>query len=418
MLAFLMMINFIDKTSLGLAAQPIIDELGLTLSQYGWINSGFFAFFSLTALLIGFVADRFSTKWIIAILAGVWGVAQISVVAASSFTVLLILRMVLGAAEGPTYPIVNHAAYTWLTDRDRSLASSIITAGGSVGVLAGVPLLTYFIVDYGWRSAFLVSGLISLAFCILWLMVGKEGPLSSNAPPTSADSLLDGLDVRPNYWQTVRTGTFLASVAAGFAAYWVIGNALAFSPLYLHAVLGLSASGVAQVTMAIQVFTITVAYVGQGILTRWLLTRGISTRWARGVIGGICLIIAGVAHVGFVFVPSLPIKIFLACLTHLSSSMFAISQTVCAEISHRGQRGRILGTYGALYPLAGVISPVVTGYLASSLGTAHGLQVAWVVTSVLLFIAGAAAIAFIRPDRDVRRLMSATPTPDAPARLS
>jgi ACS family D-galactonate transporter-like MFS transporter len=65
LLSCFMRINFADKAVLGLAAVPIMRELGLDHTQFGLIGTSFFAFFSLSAVVVGFLANRVPTRWVL-----------------------------------------------------------------------------------------------------------------------------------------------------------------------------------------------------------------------------------------------------------------------------------------------------------------------------------------------------------------
>lgn len=418
MLVVLMAINFADKITFGFVAKPLMKEFGLSLEQYGFASSSFFFLFFVTALLVGFISDKVSTKWILIAMALLWGLAQFSMLAASGFTLIVISRIVLGATEGPTFPLVNHASFKWLYDSDRSVASSLLSAGGALGVLISAPVLTYLIVNHGWRSAFIATGLLSVVWCLLWLFVGKEGPLeASSADPkkkTPPAVVLEGM--RTSYWRTVSSGTFLASAIAGFAAYWSVAIGLTFGPLFLEDAVGLSLTEAGHVIVLKEIFTIAAVYVGFGFLVKWLLARGVSSRLARGTLGGICVTLAGVALILVVLIPGTPAKVAFSVISALAVVMFPIGQTVCAEITPAAQRGGVLGTYAALFSLAGVIGPVVTGKLAGHGATsAAGLNTAWLVMGGLLVVSGLVATVFIRPARDAQRLAAHARRSSAPA---
>lgn len=407
MLVVLMMINFFDKAVMGLAARPMITDLGLTLEQYGLASSSFFFLFFVAALLGGFVANRVNTRWLLLLIAVLWGLAQLSMLAASGLTVIIASRMLLGTAEGPTFPLVNHASYKWLKDSDRSLASSLLAGGASLGVLLGTPLITYVVVTHGWRAAFVVSAVVTLAWCVLWLAIGREGPLTGSSTETATagpttTARLEGL--RTSYRRTFLSGTFAASALAGFAVYWAVALDLLFAPIYLETVVGLSLTEVGTFIVVKQVFTILVVYIGLGYVVKRLIARGVSSRYARGMLGGISVLLGGLATIGFVVVPGTEIKLVLNVLSNLAVVTLAISQTVCAEITPTKQRGGVLGTYAAIYALSGVIAPLITGRLTTSLGPIEGLRTAWLILGGLLLVGGLAAALFVRPARDAERI--------------
>ncbi|MDT2006874.1 MFS transporter [Rhodococcus opacus] len=177
-----MLINFADKAVLGLAAGPIMEHIGLTSSQYGLIASGFFLLFSVAAIVGGVVSDRVPSKWLLVGMAVVWSIAQLPMLAplgAYGFWVVLGSRVLLGAAEGPAYPVANHAAHKWFPDRERDLVSGILTIGAPLGVVLAAPGLTWIISTFGWRAAFVTMSVFGLIWVAVWIRFGKDSPARS-----------------------------------------------------------------------------------------------------------------------------------------------------------------------------------------------------------------------------------------------
>src|ERR1039457_5357251 len=96
-----MLINFVDKTVIGLAGVPIMQELGLTPSQFGLVGSSFFFLFSISAIVTGFIVNRVQTRWVLAIMGLVWALSQFPMVGTVGLTTLMACRIALGAGEGP-----------------------------------------------------------------------------------------------------------------------------------------------------------------------------------------------------------------------------------------------------------------------------------------------------------------------------
>ena len=149
-------LNFFDKLVFGLSAVSIMKDLGISPQQFGLIGSSFFLLFSISGVLVGlFVIGRVPVKWTLVILAAIWSIAQIPIYFTSSVTVLVACRILLGLGEGPGLPTALHACHNWFSPQKRSVPSAVVLQGISVGLLAGGPILTYVIVNYGWRSGFL-----------------------------------------------------------------------------------------------------------------------------------------------------------------------------------------------------------------------------------------------------------------------
>lgn len=175
LLLVFMLINFADKAVLGLAAVDIMAELQLTPATYGLVASGFFLLFSVAAVLVGFVTNRVSTKWILLVMAVGWAVAQLPMLLpVAGFWTLLLTRVLLGATEGPAYPVANHAAHKWFPDQDRDLVSGVLTIGAPLGVIVAAPALGWVIADYGWRPAFGILGAVGVIWAVVWACVARR----------------------------------------------------------------------------------------------------------------------------------------------------------------------------------------------------------------------------------------------------
>ncbi len=181
MLFCFMAINFADKVVLGLSAVSIMRDLHLDHTQFGLVATSFFAFFSLSAVAIGFLVNRVSTKWVLAGMALSWSLVQLPMLLPVGIVGLVANRVLLGLGEGPALPVALHATYKWFPNLRRPLPTSLIALGGAVGTGIAAPAIVYVIVAYSWRAAFAALGLVGLAWCLVWMFVGKEGSLSTES---------------------------------------------------------------------------------------------------------------------------------------------------------------------------------------------------------------------------------------------
>lgn len=406
MLLVLMMINFADKAVLGLAHDEIVADLGLSESQYGTVSGGFFLLFSATAVAVGFLADRFPTKRLLLWMALLWTVSVVPLLGAVGFGLLLATRVLLGAAEGPTFGVANHAVQKWFYDADRNLPAAILTLGATLGVIIAAPALTWVITEQGWRPAFAILGGISLAWAVVWQLVGKEGPVGSVSDHgDTAASRLAGRRVALRELMT--SGTYVGALVASAAAYVSLSLLLAYLPPYLKGVLGYS-SGAASLLVTLPWVMAAVMVVGQGLLTRRMMQRGVSTRVARGVVGGTCLLAS--AAFALLFTHATGGVVQILCMTFafsMSGVIFAISSTVCGELAPPSQRGAVLGTYVAVASLAGVVAPAVTGRLIDAASTpSDGYAVGFTLMAAVMAVGGLVALLLIRPERDAARLLA------------
>ncbi|GAA5146050.1 MFS transporter [Pseudonocardia eucalypti] len=412
-----MALNFADKSVIGLAAPPMMADLGLTATEYGTIASSFYLLFSVSAIAFGFLGNRFSGKWLLAGLAVVWSVAQLPVmIPAAGFAVLLITRVLLGAGEGPGLPLGVHNAFTWVPPKSRGLTAALLTVGSALGVIVGAPLLNAAIHGLGWRSAFGILGLLGLMWVAAWLLVGGDGPYAERGRPPAGGEAGIGTGGAaagwpPTYRAMLGTGTWLGTLASGFAVYWGLAVAIAFLPLYFGKV------GYGPTTIGFLVtFPAYLSAAGMllgGWLSQRLIKRGVSRHLAQGMFGGAFAVISGLSMLGMTRFDSPWLALPLAALAFgVGNSQTPLSQAAVADTVPARRRGAVLGLWYALVSTASIVAPTVTGMLVDAAPVPLvGYGWAFDLAGAMAVVGGLIAVFVVRPDRDAARIGG-----DAPAR--
>ncbi|HEY2875890.1 MAG TPA: MFS transporter, partial [Reyranella sp.] len=118
LLFLFMLINFADKIVVGLIGMK---GLGLSAEQFGLLGSSFFFLYAISAVIVGFIANRVQAKHTLLVMALVWALVQFPMLFTASFGVMMASRIVLGAGEGPAAPVATHAIYKWFPDSRRGL---------------------------------------------------------------------------------------------------------------------------------------------------------------------------------------------------------------------------------------------------------------------------------------------------------
>ncbi|MEV6115913.1 MFS transporter [Streptomyces sp. NPDC052109] len=406
LLVVFMMVNFADKSVLGLAADPIRHDLGLSATGFGLANSAFFLLFSLCGATGGLLADRVRPRWLLLGMALLWSIAQIPMALGGGLVTLVASRIVLGAAEGPAFPVAQHTAMAWFPDRRRNLPGALLSVGIALGVVLAAPGLTWLIRHHGWRSAFAAVAAAGVVWAGAWAVFGKGRTSQGQARVTGADS--GGGEAGshgPSYRRILATRTWIGATIGYFCTYWMIALSLVWVPSYLHDGLGYSATAAAGLVAGIWA-TSAVALLAQAAVTGWLLRRGVSSRWARGRVGGITLLVSalGCGALSQAARGSLTVVLLLVGFG-LCGAMSTIAVTTVAELVPAHRRGGALGLMNAVVTTAGLVAPALTGYLVDTQGRA-GYQYAVLLAAVLLVLGGTAAVTLIDPARDARRLNS------------
>lgn len=419
MIFALAMINFGDKTVLGLAEDPLSEELGLSHSMYGLVASSFFVLFSASAVVVGFIANRVATRWVLLALAVVWSVAQLPLLLAASVGTLFASRIVLGAGEGPTAGVAVHALYKWFPVQRRALPSALYIIGSGMGVFIAAPVLTRLIDGHGWRSAFWALSAVGAVWAVLWFLVGREGPYGVNADPaeqTAAPAAAhagDDLPVPPApspYRRFLRSRTWWGGAIGGFGAYWTVALGSAFLPSYLKDEHGYTSAQAATAVAVYAAFTVVIPLTVSPWTAR-MFRRGVSSRRSRGITQGALVLAAGIALAFLPFVDSRAGELALVAVAFgFGVGTFGLSYETTSEITPVDRRGASLGLLVAFQTLPGLIAPAVTGFLIDAASDdSAGYRVAFLVGAVLTVVCGIVALLTINPERDAPR---AAPVPD------
>ncbi|MFE9952670.1 MFS transporter [Streptomyces sp. NPDC005531] len=398
LLVVFMMVNFADKSVFGLAADEIRADMRLSATEFGLANSAFFLLFSVAAAAVGLLSDRVRPKWLLLTMAVLWSVAQTPAALGGGLAVLIGSRVLLGAAEGPAFPVAQQAALSWFPNHRRNLPGALVTLGVTLGVITAAPGLTWVIHHHGWRAALWVVAAAGALWALLWAVLGADGTYRTDAPEApSVDSA-----AKPAYRRILGSRTWIGTTAAYFTSYWCVALMLVWMPSYLHNGLGHSAAASGKL-VALPWAMGALALLGQAALTGRLMRRGVSSRWARGRVGAGLLLLGAAACLALPLVDGAGGKTALLVVgLGLGGAFPTVAVTTVAELAPPARRGGALGTMNATVTTAGLIAPAVVGQLVDSRGVA-GYQTAVLLSGVLLLVGALAAFTLIDPARDAAR---------------
>jgi MFS family permease len=394
-----MMVNFADKSVLGLAADDIRADLGLSATDFGLANSAFFLLFSAAAVAVGLLADRIRPRWLLLAMALLWSVAQTPAALGGGLAVLVGSRILLGAAEGPAFPVAQQTALSWFPNHRRNLPGALVTLGVTLGVVTAAPGLTWVIHHHGWRAALLVVAAAGVVWALLWAVLGADGRHRTESDSTAVPSAPAAGPDAPGYRRILGSRTWIGTTAAYFTSYWCVALMLVWMPSYLRNGLGhpdASAGRLVALPWALGA----VVLLGQAALTGWLMRRGVGSRWARGRVGAVLLALGAAACLTLPVVDGTAAKTALLVVgLGLGGSFATVAATTIAELAPAARRGGALGTMNAAVTTAGLIAPTVVGRMVDTQGTA-GYENAVLLSGALLLLGAVAAFTLIDPTRD------------------
>ena len=221
-------------------------------------------------------------------------------------------------------------------------------------MILAVPALNWIIVNHSWHHAFGALGVVGLMWVVAWLVMGKEGPLVQTVAMAAADP-------RVPYFQLLTSRTFIGCCAATFGAYWALSLGLTWFTPFIVKGFGFSQKDAGWISVLPWVFGATIVLL-TGWISQVMLTRGYTTRGARGVLGSVPLIVGGLILAVLPHVNGAGLQIaFLVVGSGLCGSIYVVCPPMLGEFTPVQQRGAVIAIYGAIYTLAGMIAPVRDG---------------------------------------------------------
>jgi MFS transporter, ACS family, glucarate transporter len=174
-------IAYLDRVNISIAGRSIQEEFRLDNIQLGWVFSAFVAGYALFQAPGGRLADYFGPRRILALGTVWWAVftaltALVPSGAAKALFVLLAVRFALGVGEAVVYPSSNRLVSAWIPSQDRGVANGVIFAGVGAGAGITPPLITYILLNYGWRWSFWISAAIGLLAGAVWFAIARDRP--------------------------------------------------------------------------------------------------------------------------------------------------------------------------------------------------------------------------------------------------
>jgi len=174
-------IAYLDRVNISIALSRIEKEFHLDDVQFGWVLSAFVFGYALFQAPGGRLADRFGPRMVLTLGTVWWAVftsltALVPATLTRALLVLLCTRFLLGVGEAVVFPSSNRLVASWIPSQERGIANGVIFAGVGAGAGVTPPLITYIIVNHGWRWSFWISALIGLAAGLVWFFIARNKP--------------------------------------------------------------------------------------------------------------------------------------------------------------------------------------------------------------------------------------------------
>jgi len=371
-----MIIAYVSRSNLpvALALPDFIQSFHLSDVDRGTLNSAFFWSYAVLQIPAGWVVDRYGVKWPYALSFLFWCLASAGTVFARSVGQLSALRVILGVGES----VVAPASYKWIRfnfeEKERGLAVGLYMAGTKIGPAIGPPLTAWLILHYGWHIMFLIIGLGGLVWLVPWIALVRENarpPAKEEAKRVAAASIpFKRLMAGPVVWGTI-IATFCYMYFVYFCMTWM--------PAYFVEQRHQSLANMGWYTFYSFAGMAVMAALG-GWAADWMIRRGGNPVTVRKwfTIAGLaiaCTELIGARAYSLTIAVTFAI-VSLSGLGLATANYWAITQTLFPAAAI----GRMAGVQNCAASVAGIVAPIVTGWLKQQTGSYEApMNAIWIV---------------------------------------
>lgn len=368
-------INYMDRSNISIAAFALSEELGLSTIQMGLIFSAFAWTYATLQIPGGVLVDVVRPRILYTVILSLWSMATLLQGFANSFASLLGFRMSIGLFETPSYPANNRIVTSWFPEQERAAAIGVYTSGQYIGLAFLTPVLVAIQSYAGWRGLFIISGAVGLFWAVIWYWFYRD-PLSHE---TVSESELDyikaggGLiDMQPQttekrkfQWAELKQAFLFRKLWGVYLGQFCIGSCFIFFltwfPTYLVQYRGLDflKSGFLASVPFLAAF---VGVLLSGFASDYLVKKGYSMEFARKapVLTGLLLT---VSIVGANYTDSTFWVIFCLAVAFFGNGLASITWIFVSTLAPKHLIGLVGGIFNFMGGLSAVVIPTAIGFL-------------------------------------------------------
>ncbi|HYM78315.1 MAG TPA: MFS transporter [Candidatus Dormibacteraeota bacterium] len=357
LLSLSVLINYIDRSNLSIAAPLLQGELAISNTQLGTLLSAFFWTYALMQIPAGWLVDRFDVKWVFSVGFFVWSAATGVTGLLHGFAALLGIRVILGIGESVAFPSYSKILGGHFQEEHRGFANALLLAGLALGPAIGMLIGGRVVGRFGWRPFFLTLGVAGL----LWLV-----PWWAWMPQRTSPSRLSG-PFFAGFLQILRQrslwGTCLGQASVNYYLYFLV----TWLPSYLVQGRHLSMNVMARDGgLLFSMYAVGTTISGK-LSDRWIQAGSSPTVVRKGTMAFGCTAF-GVSLALLALSPE-PLFTWMLVPTGLllgisCCATWAIPQTLAGP----EMVGRWTGMQNFIGNLGGAVAPVLTGYLLDRTG--------------------------------------------------
>ncbi|HCR3980760.1 TPA: MFS transporter [Kluyvera ascorbata] len=401
------MINYLDRTVLGIAAPQLTQELGISAAVMGIVFSAFAWTYALAQIPGGMFLDRFGNKVTYFLALSFWSLFTLFHGFAVGLKTLLLCRFGLGVSEAPCFPVNSRVVSAWFPQHERAKATAVYTVGEYLGLACFAPLLFWIMDGFGWRTLFITVGVVGLLFALVWWRYYREPHedrrLSQQERDyiTAGGGMTTGAEQRKAFsWplvrQLLRKRQIIGASIGQFAGNTVLVFFLTWFPTYL-------ATERHMPWLKVGFFAILpfLAAAGGVMFGGWVSDKLLKATGSANL-GRKLPIIAGLLMASSIisanWLSSDTAVILVMSFAFFGQGMVGLGWTLISDMAPKGLGGLTGGLFNFCANLAGILTPLVIGFIVAAFGNFF---------YALVYIGGAAllgVVAYVFILGDVKRI--------------
>lgn len=364
-------LNYFDRSALAIANPLIREELGLSISQMGLLLSAFLWAYAFAQLPGGALVDRLGARRLLGAALAFWSIAQGAAGFVGNLWQFAVARAGLGLGEAPMFPCAASVTRAWFPIRNRALVTGTWNCVSTLGPTLAPPLLTALMLAFGWRTMFVILGLIGLALAAVWFAVYRD-PAEIDLTAEERSELGRDAEVvaeKPSFADWRRLFAFRATwgLVLGYFGtiymLWLFGTWL---PGYLEIQRGMDVrmtGWVAAIPFGFGVF----GSIGSG----WLADRLLAAGHAPIAVRKGTLIIALIAMAAFTFSAAYAVSDFVA-VACIAGALFcngcctSMNWSLVGEVAPPNCTASLGGITNFGGYIGGALAPITTGFIVEA----------------------------------------------------
>ena len=367
---FALVIALCDRVNISVAAPVILEKNHWDTVQMGWVLSGFFIGYTLFMIPIGMLVDRFGPKRVFA-----WSVAWWSLFTAltpipRTLLGMVLMRVIMGAGESGMLPSVNGILVRWFPNHEYSRATAFTWSGGYAGAIIAFPLASTLMSLWGWRAIFFAFAFLGGIWLPLWLVSSSDSPEGSRKGRSQEINMSEARPLtetagRVPWIKILRLPALWAMLSLHFSSNWFSYILISWLPTYLMSERHFSLANMA-IGSSLPFISVLFGTNLFGVLIdRFSIARD------RTRVQKFFLLPYAAAACIFVLVPYTSASSTTVVLLCLSMALMGAAQPIYATSSlllAPRYAGSVVAVQNTAANFAGILVPVVTGYLAKTVG--------------------------------------------------